>query len=116
MVTKKRLSWSDILPTGSEYGVLNGQIKPGAQSPSWRGALGLAVLLTTQFHSPAAIFMIDLDDKHLAVAKTFGATALIDSTDRHAAHRVMELTGGAGVDVAIETVGLPGIVNPKLRP
>jgi alcohol dehydrogenase len=69
--------------------------------------VGLAVLLTAQFYSPAAIFMIDLDDKRLAVAKTFGATTLINSTDRHAAHRVMELTGEAGVDVAIEAVGLP---------
>jgi alcohol dehydrogenase len=55
--------------------------------------------------------MTDLDDKRLAVAKTFGATALTDSTDRHAAHRVMELTGGAGVDVAIETVGLPATLT-----
>jgi alcohol dehydrogenase len=69
--------------------------------------VGLAVLLTAQFYSPAAIFMIDLDDKRLAVAKTFGATTLINTTDGHAAHRVMELTGGAGVDVAIEAVGLP---------
>jgi alcohol dehydrogenase len=69
--------------------------------------VGLAVLLTAQFYSPAAIFMIDLDDKRLAVAKKFGATTLINSSDGHAAHQVMELTEGAGVDVAIEAVGLP---------
>jgi alcohol dehydrogenase len=51
--------------------------------------------------------MIDLDDKRLAVAKKFGATTLINSSDGHAAHKVMELTEGAGVDVAIEAVGLP---------
>ena len=51
--------------------------------------------------------MIDLDDKRLAVAKKFGATTLINSSDGHAAHQVMELTEGAGVDVAIEAVGLP---------
>ena len=51
--------------------------------------------------------MIDLDDKRLAIAKKFGATDLINSADGHAAHHVMELTEGAGVDVAIEAVGLP---------
>ena len=99
---------SDILPTGFECGVLNGQVKPGDKvAIVGAGPVGLAVLLTAQFYSPAAIFMIDLDDKRLAVAKTFGATTLINSTDGHAAHNIMELTEGAGVDVAIEAVGLP---------
>ena len=99
---------SDILPTGFECGVLNGQVKPGdTVAIVGAGPVGLAVLLTAQFYSPAAIFMIDLDDKRLAVAKQFGATTLINSADGHAAHQVMELTEGAGVDVAIEAVGLP---------
>ena len=99
---------SDILPTGFECGVLNGQVKPGdAVAIVGAGPVGLAVLLTAQFYSPAAIFMIDLDAKRLAVAQQFGATTLINSSDGHAAHHVMELTEGAGVDVAIEAVGLP---------
>jgi alcohol dehydrogenase len=51
--------------------------------------------------------MIDLDDKRLSVAKKFGATNLINSADGKAPRQVMELTEGAGVDVAIEAVGLP---------
>jgi alcohol dehydrogenase len=99
---------SDILPTGLECGVLNGQVKPGdTVAIVGAGPVGLAVLLTAQFYSPAAIFMIDLDDNRLAVAKKFGATTLINSSNGHAAHQVMELTEGAGVDVAIEAVGLP---------
>ena len=99
---------SDILPTGFECGVLNGQVKPGdTVAIVGAGPVGLAVLLTAQFYSPAAIIMIDLDDKRLAVAKQFGATTLINSSDGHAADQVMKLTEGAGVDVAIEAVGLP---------
>jgi alcohol dehydrogenase len=99
---------SDILPTGFECGVLNGQVKPGdTVAIVGAGPVGLAVLLTAQFYSPAAIFMIDLDDKRLAVAKQFGATTLINSADGRAAQHVMELTERAGVDVAIEAVGLP---------
>jgi len=99
---------SDILPTGFECGVLNGQVKPGdTVAIVGAGPVGLAVLLTAQFYFPGAIFMIDLDDKRLAVAKQFGATTLVNSADGHAAHHVMELTEGAGVDVAIEAVGIP---------
>src|ERR1700726_2733180 len=99
---------SDILPTGFECGVLNGQVKPGdTVAIVGAGLVGLAVLLTAQFYSPAAIIVIDLDDKRLEVAKTFGATNFVNSADGKAAQHVMELTEGAGVDVAIEAVGLP---------
>jgi len=102
------LMLSDILPTGFECGVLNGQVKPGdTVAIVGAGPVGLAVLLTAQFYSPAAIYMIDLDDKRLAVAKEFGATTLINSSDGRAAQHVLDLTGGAGVDVAIEAVGIP---------
>jgi alcohol dehydrogenase len=99
---------SDILPTGFECGVLNGQVKPGDTiAIVGAGPIGLAVLLTAQFYSPAAIIMIDLDDNRLGVAKEFGATTVINSGDGQAVARVMELTGGEGVDVAIEAVGVP---------
>ena len=99
---------SDILPTGFECGVLNGQVKPGdTVAIVGAGPVGLAVLLTAQFFSPSAIIMIDLDDKRLAVATRFGATTVVNSTDGQAADRVMAMTQGAGVDVAIEAVGIP---------
>jgi len=99
---------SDILPTGMECGVLNGQVKPGdTVAIVGAGPVGLAVLLTARFYSPSTIFMIDLDDERLAVAGRLGATTLISSSDGNAAERVMQMTGGAGVDVAVEAVGLP---------
>ncbi len=99
---------SDILPTGFECGVLNGQVKPGdTVAIVGAGPIGLAVLLTAQFYSPAAVLMIDLDDNRLRVAKDFGATTLINSADGKAVERVLALTGGEGVDVAVEAVGMP---------
>jgi alcohol dehydrogenase len=99
---------SDILPTGFECGVLNGQVKPGdSVAIVGAGPIGLAVLLTAQFYSPASVCMIDLDDNRLAVGKRLGATAVINSGDGNAVARMMELTGGAGVDVAVEAVGTP---------
>ncbi len=99
---------SDILPTGFECGVLNGKVSPGDTiAIVGAGPVGLAALLTSQFYSPARIISIDLDDNRLAVAKSFGATDLINSGTGNAIEQVMELTHGEGVDVAIEAVGMP---------
>ena len=99
---------SDILPTGFECGVLKGQVKPGdSVAVIGAGPVGLAVMLTAQFYSPSKIIMVDLDDNRLAVAKSWGATETVNSADGKAAGKVRELTGGAGVDVAVEAVGIP---------
>ncbi|HVR69633.1 MAG TPA: zinc-dependent alcohol dehydrogenase family protein [Vicinamibacteria bacterium] len=114
---------SDIFPTGFECGVLNGQVKPGdTVAIVGAGPIGLATLLTAQFYSPAEIVMVDLDANRLDVARSLGATKLVDSSDGKAVDTVMALTGGAGVDVAVEAVGIPatfdicqGIVAPGGR-
>jgi alcohol dehydrogenase len=99
---------SDILPTGFECGVLNGRVQPGdAVAIVGAGPIGLAALLTAQFYSPASIIVIDLDDKRLEVARTFGATTVINSADGGAVQRVLDSTAGQGVDIAIEAVGVP---------
>jgi alcohol dehydrogenase len=99
---------SDILPTGYECGVQNGAVKPGdVVAIVGGGPVGLAALLTAQFYSPAEIIMIDLDENRLEMAKRFGATQVVNSKDGKAAERVLALTGGIGVDVAIEAVGIP---------
>ena len=99
---------SDILPTGFECGVQNGQVKPGdTVAIVGAGPIGLATLLTAQFYSPAEIVMVDLDANRLEVARSFGATRLVDSSDGKAVEKVMALTAGAGVDVAVEAVGIP---------
>jgi alcohol dehydrogenase len=69
--------------------------------------VGLAALLTAQFYSPAELIMVDLDDNRLEVAKRFGATQAVHSGDGRAVERILALTGGKGVDVAIEAVGIP---------
>jgi alcohol dehydrogenase len=99
---------SDILPTGFECGVLNGRVQPGdTVAIVGAGPVGLAALLTAGFYSPDRLVMVDLDDKRLDVARQFGATTLINSSDGNAVQRILDLTAGQGVDVAIEAVGVP---------
>jgi alcohol dehydrogenase len=69
--------------------------------------VGLAALLTAQFYSPAELIMVDLDDNRLEVARKLGATRVVNSGDGKAVEKVRALTGGVGVDVAIEAVGIP---------
>jgi alcohol dehydrogenase len=99
---------SDILPTGYECGVLNGKVAPGSTvAIVGAGPVGLAALLTAQFYSPAEIIVVDVDENRLATAKRLGATAVVNNTDGTAVEAVMKLTGGIGVDTAIEAVGVP---------
>ena len=99
---------SDILPTGFECGVLNGQVQPGDSRRDRRcrpgracGAADGPVLLARQHHGHRP-------RRHATGrGEAFGATALINSTDGGAVQRVMDLTAGQGVDVAIEAVGVP---------
>jgi len=98
---------SDILPTGFECGVLNGQVKPGdTVAIVGAGPVGLAALLTAQFFTPSELIVIDMDDNRLDVARKFGATKTINSAKGNATEQVMALTDGKGVDVAIEAVGI----------
>ncbi len=99
---------SDILPTGFECGVLNGKVQPGSSvAIVGAGPIGLAALLTAQFFSPAQIIVVDPDLARLEVATRFGATSVISPTREDAAEAVRRLTGGQGVDTAIEAVGVP---------
>ena len=98
---------SDILPTGFECGVLNGQVKPGDTiAIVGAGPIGIAALLTSQFYTPAEIIMIDIDENRLDIAKKFGATHIINSGTENVLEQVMALTNNRGVDTAIEAVGL----------
>jgi alcohol dehydrogenase len=100
---------SDILPTGFEAGVLNGRVAPGCSvAIVGSGPIGLAALLTAQFYSPAMIIMVDPDKNRVQAARSLGATHGISAPAESVVSAVMGLTGGVGVDVAIEAVGAVG--------
>lgn len=100
---------SDILPTGYEIGVINGAVSAG-QTVAIVGAgpVGMSALLTAQFNSPSRIIQIDLSESRLQKALDMGATDIVNSADAdRAVEQIKEMTGGQGVDVVIEAVGIP---------
>jgi alcohol dehydrogenase len=99
---------ADILPTAYEVGVLNGGVQPGdVVAVVGAGPIGLATIMTAKLFTPAHIVAIDLDDGRLEKALEFGADSTINNGSVDAIARIMELTEGLGVDVAVEAVGVP---------
>lgn len=99
---------SDILPTAFECGVLSGTVKPGdVVAIIGAGPIGLATLITARLYSPATLIVSDLDAGRLAMAKSLGAHHVISGDAENAVTQILKLTGGKGVDVAVEAVGIP---------
>jgi alcohol dehydrogenase len=99
---------SDILPTGFEIGVQYGQTKPGdVVAVIGAGPIGLAVITTAGLYGASKIISVDLDVNRIEQAKSFGATDGVNSRDADWKKKIMALTDGWGVDVAVEAVGIP---------
>jgi alcohol dehydrogenase len=98
---------ADILPTAYEVGVLNGGVQPGdTVAVVGAGPIGLATIMTAKLFTPSRIVAIDLAPARLAKAIEFGADVTIDNSVGDPVAKVMELTKGLGVDVAVEAVGV----------
>lgn len=71
------------------------------------GGVGNASIEGSRIAGASKIIAVDIDDNKLELAKTFGATHTVNSLEVDAVEAIRELTGGNGVDVAIEAIGLP---------
>jgi alcohol dehydrogenase len=99
---------SDILPTGFEIGVRYGRVKPGdVVAVVGAGPVGLAAIMTAGLYGASRVIAIDLDDNRLTQATTLGATDSVNSGAPDWQEKVIAMTDGLGVDVAIEAVGIP---------
>ena len=79
------------------------------------GPIGLLHLLVAKKMGAEKVIMIDLVDERLDFAKKLGADATINSGRESAVERVKQLTGGYGVDVAIEAIGLPATWEQAMK-
>ncbi|HOT78731.1 MAG TPA: zinc-dependent alcohol dehydrogenase family protein [Microthrixaceae bacterium] len=110
------LMLADILPTGYEVGVLNGQVRPGdVVAVVGAGPIGLSAIMGSKLFSPSRIIAIDLADTRLDAAKQFGADVVINNSHTDAVAEVMAMTDGLGADVAIEAVGVPATFELATR-
>ncbi|MEJ5929102.1 S-(hydroxymethyl)mycothiol dehydrogenase [Corynebacterium sp. H128] len=82
------------------------------------GGVGMAAIAGAKLAGATTIIAVDLSEEKLELARTFGATHTINSSGATGAGdedstvaAIRELTGGFGVDVAIDAVGRPETWN-----
>jgi alcohol dehydrogenase len=109
MSDEQVLFLTDILPTGYEIGVLNGDVKDGdTVAVIGVGPVGLAAVMTAKMKGASKIIAVDPDEFRLQTARDFGATDTITVGSGDPVEQLKAFTDdGLGVDVAIEAVGVP---------
>ncbi|RMB81127.1 S-(hydroxymethyl)mycothiol dehydrogenase [Streptomyces shenzhenensis] len=71
------------------------------------GGVGDAAIAGAHLAGASRIIAVDLDDRKLELARTFGATHTVNSRTSDPVAEIRALTGGFGVDVVIDAVGRP---------
>lgn len=79
-----------------------------------QGPIGLCATLGARMMGASEILAIDRDSHRLEMAQHFGASVLIRA-EGDVVHKIMEQTGGRGVDVAIEALGTQETFENALR-
>lgn len=68
------------------------------------GTIGLLILQALRASGCSRVFVADIDQSRLQLAESAGATAVL-SAESDLVAQILQLTNGAGVDVAFEAVG-----------
>jgi S-(hydroxymethyl)mycothiol dehydrogenase len=71
------------------------------------GGVGAAAVAGACLNGAVKVVAVDVDDRKLDRAERFGATHTVNSRGTDPVEAVRGLTGGFGVDIAIDAVGLP---------
>ena len=71
------------------------------------GGVGDAAIAGARLAGAKTIIAVDLDDRKLEWARSFGATHTVNGTDTDPVQAIKDITDGNGVDVAIDAVGIP---------
>lgn len=79
-----------------------------------QGPIGLCATLGAKLMGAAHIIAVDPDPFRLQIARNFGATDVM-LPGSHVGGEIMEITGGRGVDVAIEALGTQETFENALR-
>ena len=105
----------DIFSTGLS-GAESGNVRVGdAVAVFAQGPIGLCATLGAKLRGAALIVGVDSSPARLAMAKRFGADVVINFEEQDPLAEIRRLTGGRGVDVAIEALGRQETFENALR-
>jgi threonine dehydrogenase-like Zn-dependent dehydrogenase len=102
---KSLLALTDIMSTG-HHAALSAAVQQGdTVAVVGDGAVGLCAVLASRRLGAGRIIALSSHPDRQLLARKFGASDIIDSRGDEANETVLELTGGIGVDAALECVG-----------
>lgn len=80
-----------------------------------QGAVGLSATMGCRLLGAGLIIAVESIPKRQDLARRFGADVVVDYTKGDTVEQIMELTGGEGVDAAVEAFGFPQTWEAALR-
>ncbi len=105
----------DIMSTGFA-GAENGRVRIGDTVAVFaQGPIGLCATAGAKLMGATRIITVDSVPARMAMSRRMGADDVIDHTAGDPVERIMELTDGRGVDVAIEALGTQTTFESCLR-
>ncbi len=78
------------------------------------GGLGVSAIQLARAFGARQVFAVDIHEGKLQLAQRLGAIA-VDAKAGDPVEELRELTGGKGVDVALELIGLPEVMRQAVR-
>jgi S-(hydroxymethyl)mycothiol dehydrogenase len=75
------------------------------------GGVGCAAIQGARLAGASKVIAVDIDPRKLDLARQFGATHTVNSTEQDAVEAVRALTDGNGADVCVEAVGNPKVME-----
>ena len=98
--------------TGAGAAINTGGVRPGDSVAIFGcGGVGLNAIQGARIAGATKIFAVDLSERKLELAKTLGATHLINGGGGDPVAQIKSLTGDLGADIAMECVGIPAIMR-----
>lgn len=105
----------DMLTTGF-MGVEHAYLQFGESIAIFaQGPVGLSATMGAHLMGAGQIIAVESRPERQALAKRFGATDIVDFTQGDPVEQIMDLTGGQGVDGAVEAFGFPQTFEACLR-
>jgi threonine dehydrogenase-like Zn-dependent dehydrogenase len=99
------LALSDVMCTGHHAAVSAGVKRGDVVAVVGDGAVGLCAVISAKRSGAARIIALSRNPSRQKLAKTFGATDILDERGDEATKEILELTDNVGVDAALECVG-----------
>jgi len=105
----------DIMSTGFK-GAENANIRIGDTVAIFaQGPIGLCATAGARLMGATTIIAVDGNDHRLGIARSMGADVTLNFQNCDVIDEIMKLTGGRGVDAAIEALGTQGTFESALR-